>query len=133
MNGLDYNGISLIGNVANISDIKSLPSGKKYKYFDICQNSKYKDGLGEHESKSFFSVRLFENQISEYDSIIKKGNWIHIIGKIRNYVNKDNVKKTYIVVDSLREMKPKEKIDMELFDYDWLNDPDFDNEDDYSL
>ena len=36
MNSLDYNGVSLIGNVAGISDIRTLPSGKKYKYFDIC-------------------------------------------------------------------------------------------------
>lgn len=121
MNSLDFNGVSLIGNVASISDIKTLPSGKKYKYFDLCQNSKYTDSLGEeHENKNYFSVRLFEDQIAKYDSCIKKGNWIHIIGKLRNYLDKDNNKKFYITIDTLREMKPKEKIDF--FEYDWLND-----------
>ncbi len=121
MNSLDFNGVSLIGNIASISDIKTLPSGKKYKYFDLCQNSKYRDSLGEeHENKNYFSIRLFEDQILKYDSYIQKGNWIHIVGKLRNYLDKDNNKKFYITIDSIREMKPKEKI--EFFEYDWLND-----------
>lgn len=130
MNSLDFNGVSLIGNIAGISDIKTLPSGKKYKYFDICQNSKYRDKNGEEvENTSFFTVRMFEDQIIKYDSIIKKGNWIHLIGRMRNYLTKDNVKKTYLTIDSIREMKPKEKI--EYFDYDWLNDDSW--EEDYGI
>lgn len=132
MNSLDYNGVSLIGNVSSISDIKTLPSGKKYRYFDICQNSKYTDKNGEEvENTSFFTVRLFEDQIDKYDSIIQKGNWIHLIGKLRNYLTQDNIKKTYLTVDSLREMKPKEKVDEEIFYYDWLNDNSL--EDDYGI
>ena len=38
MSSYEYNSVSLIGNVASVSDIKTLPSGKKYKFFDICQN-----------------------------------------------------------------------------------------------
>ncbi len=121
MTSLDYNGISLIGNVANISEVKSLPSGKKYRYFDLCQSSKYYDSLGEeHQNKNFFTIRLFEDQILKYDSMIQKGNWIHIVGKLRNYLDKNNNKKFYINADTIREMKPKEKI--EFFEYDWLND-----------
>ncbi len=129
MNSLDYNGVSLIGNVASISDIKTLPSGKKYRYFDICQNSKYTDKNGEEvENTSFFTVRLFEEQIDKYDSIIQKGKWIHLIGKLRNYLTQDNVKKTYLTVDTLREMRVKEKIDDDIFDYDWLNDDSLEND-----
>ncbi|MDO5556949.1 MAG: single-stranded DNA-binding protein [Clostridia bacterium] len=132
MNSLDYNGVSLIGNIASISDIKTLPSGKKYKYFDLCQNIKYKDSFGEEkENKIFFSIRLFEDQIAKYDSIIKKGNWIHITGSLRNYLTENMEKKHYITVSYIREMKPKEKI--EVFDYDWLNDPDSSFEEDYGL
>ena len=132
MYSLDFNGVSLVGNVSSISDIKTLPSGKKYKYYDICQNSKYRDKLGEeHENKTFFTIRLFEDQILKYDSMIQKGNWIHIIGRLRNYVNKDLEKKSYITVDSIREMKPKEKITDDIFDYDWLNDPEL--EEDYGI
>lgn len=132
MNSLDFNGVSLIGNIASISDIKTLPSGKKYRYFDICQNSKYKDKLGEDcENKTFFTVRLFEEQIERYNSIITKGKWIHIVGRLRNYLTENMEKKYYITADTIREMKPKEKI--EIFDYDWLNDPDFDSEEDYGI
>ena len=126
INSLDYNGVSLVGNIASVSDTKELPSGKKYKYFDLCQNSKYQDSKGEEViNASFFTVRLFEDQIMKYDSLLKKGNWIHIIGRLRNYLTKDNIKKTYITVDTIREMMPKENVDF--FEYDWLNDPESGN------
>lgn len=126
MNSNEYNCVSLIGNVASVSDIKTLPSGKKYKFFDICQNSKYIDKNGiEQENKNYFNVRLFEEQISTYESMLQKGNWIHVIGKLKNYLTEDMVKKTYITVDKIREMKPKERKD--IFIYDWLNDPENDN------
>lgn len=119
MNRLDFNGVSLIGNISSISEIKTLPSGKEYRFFDICQNSKYIDKNGEEkDNKLFFSIRLVGNQISKYESIIKSGNWIHVIGKLRNYLTKDMTKKFYISVDSIKGMKPKEK--KEIFDYDWL-------------
>lgn len=125
MNRLDLNGVSLIGNISSISEIKILPSGKEYKFFDICQNSKYIDKNGEEkDNKLFFSIRLVGNQISKYESIIKSGNWIHVIGKLRNYLTKDMVKKFYISVDSIKEMKLKEK--KEIFDYDWLEESDCD-------
>ena len=123
LNSLDFNGVSLIGNVANISEIKTLPNGKKYRLFDLCQNSKYKNSIGEDvESQSYYCVRLYDEQIEKYDSIIEKGKWIHIIGRLRNYLNKDMVKKTYIAIDRVSEMQPRK--DNEIFDYDWLNDPD---------
>ena len=125
MNRLDFNGVSLIGNVSSISEIKTLQSGKEYRFFDICQNSKYIDKNGEEkDNKLFFSIRLVGNHISKYESIIKSGNWIHVIGKLRNYLTKDMTKKFYISVDSIKEMKPKEK--KKIFDYDWLEESDCD-------
>lgn len=43
MERLNFNSVNLIGNISSISDVKTLPSGKKYKFFDICQNNKYLD------------------------------------------------------------------------------------------
>ena len=120
----EYNAISLIGNIANIYDIKTLPSGKKYQFFDLCKSYKYKDNLGEEKTcKSFFTIRLFDEQISKYADIIKKGNLVKIFGKLKNYISKDMIKKEYITIDSLVEFNKKK--DIEVFDYDWLNDPDF--------
>jgi len=125
VNRLDFNGVSLIGNISSISEIKTLPSGKEYRYFDICQNSKYIDNNGnEKDNKLFFSIRLVGSQVSKYNSIIKSCKLVHIMGKLKNYLNKDMVKKFYISVDSIKEMKPKEKI--EIFDYDWLEESDRD-------
>lgn len=108
-----------------------MSNGNKYLFFDVCQNTKYIDKLGEEQfTKSFFTVRLFGNQIEKYEGTLKKGNWVHIIGTLRNYSNKDSLKKYYISVYNMREMKPKTKFDdlEEIFDYDWLNDPNFDIE-----
>lgn len=120
MNSLEFNSISLVGNIASVSDIKELPSGKKYKCFDLCQNIKYKDtNKIEQESKNYFSVRVYGEQIEKYNAMLEKGKWIHVIGRINSYISKDGIKKYYVSVNSIKEMS-KNKV--EFFDYDWLND-----------
>lgn len=120
MNSFEFNSISLVGNIASISDIKELPSGKKYQCFDLFQNLKYKDTNNvEQEDKNYFSVRIYGEQIEKYKSLISKGNWLHITGRINSYISKEGIKKYYVSVNSIREMN-KNKI--EVFDYDWLND-----------
>ena len=124
MNSLEINGVSLIGNIASISEKKTSSNGKQFQFFDICQNSKYIDKNGiEHEDKTYFSIRLNEKQIIEYQDIIKKGNWIHITGKITNYTINNN-KKYCIIVRNIHEMKKKDmqKEDTDILNYDWLND-----------
>ena len=114
------NSISLVGNIASVSDIKEFPSGKKYKCFDLCQNIKYKDtNKIEQESKNYFSVRVYGGQIEKYNAMLEKGKWIHVIGRINSYISTDGIKKYYVSVNSIKEMS-KNKV--EFFDYDWLND-----------
>ena len=104
MKGYEYNSISLIGNISNISDEKILPSGKKYRFFDICQNDRYFD----KNNTSFFSVRVSEDQFSKYESLLKIGNLISLKGKIKSYLTKDMIRKVYIFPEIISEVKSKD-------------------------
>lgn len=116
------NSVSLVGNISFIGDIKESTTGKKYLYFDICQNSNYIDKTGEKKDiKEFYSIKLNEKEIEKYKDIIKVGNWIHIIGFLHTYLDKNNNRKTFIVSNNIRDLN-KEIQNKELFDYDWLND-----------
>lgn len=100
-----FNSINLIGNISSISDEKILPSGKKYKFFDICQNNKHLDKT----NASFFSVRISEDQFNKYDYLLKVGNLICLKGKIKSYLTKDMIRKIYIYPEEIKEVKIKEK------------------------
>jgi Single-stranded DNA-binding protein len=121
MNNEINNSISLVGNVSSISDDLITASGKKYKSFDICKNTKYKNSNEEEvENKEYFTFRIFEDNLNKYDYLLEKGKWLHILGFIHSYTNDKNIRKTYFVVNSIRDFKKKnEKVEM--FDYDWLN------------
>jgi len=118
------NSVSLVGNVSSISDEKITASGKKYKSFDICKNNKYVKSTGEEvENKEYFTFRIFEENLNKYNNLLEKGKWVHILGFIHSYIDDKNNRKTYFVVNSMRDLKiKKEKV--ELFDYDWLNETD---------
>ena len=46
MNHNVFNSFSLVGNVAKVNEIKKQSNGTKFRYFTICQNTKYKDKNG---------------------------------------------------------------------------------------
>ena len=116
------NSISLVGNVSSISDELVTATGKKYKSFDICKNTKYKKTNDEEvENKEFFTFRIFEDNLKRYDHLLEKGKWLHILGFIHSYIDDKNIRKTYFVVNSIRDFK-KNNEKVEVFDYDWLND-----------
>ena len=106
MKGYEYNSISLIGNISSISDEKILPSGKKYRFFDICQNDRYLD----KNNTSFFSVRISEDQFNKFESLLKIGNLISLKGKIKSYLTKDMIRKVYIFPEIISEVKSKDNI-----------------------
>lgn len=123
MNNEINNSISLVGNVSSISDELITPSGKKYKSFDICKNTKYKKPDGEEkENKEYFTFRIFEDNLKKYGHLIEKGKWLHILGFIHSYIDDKNIRKTYFVVNSIRDFKKLNEKQEEIFDYDWLND-----------
>lgn len=120
------NSVSIVGNISFIGEEKENINGRKYLFFDICQNSKYilPDGE-EKEDKQFFSIKAYPKELERYKELIEVGKWIHVIGYIHAYIDSKNIRHNYIVLNQLRELNNKdEKIQPEVFNYDWLNDED---------
>lgn len=120
------NSVSLVGNISSIGEVKENINGRKYMFFDICQNNIYKSENGDDiEEKEYFSFKLYPKELDKFKDIIEKGKWVHIIGYIHSYLDNNKVKHTYMVVNNIRELSSKnEKIPDDIFDYDWLNDED---------
>lgn len=117
------NSVSLTGNISQIKEEKENINGRKYLFFDICQNNKYVTKEGEErEDKQYFSFKLYPKELEQYRGLLEVGKWVHILGYIHAYIDKNGFKHNYIVVNQIKEMKNEnEIIDNEIFDYDWLN------------
>ena len=123
MNHNVFNSFSLVGNVANINEVKEQSNGTKYKYFSLCQNNKYKNKDGEFvEVANFFDIKVYEKNFKDFE-FIEKGNYINVFGKIKVFKNEDNKTVLQLVGNTCRSLT-KKKDKEELFDYDWLNEED---------
>ena len=123
MNHNVFNSFSLVGNVANINEVKEQSNGTKYKYFSLCQNNKYKNKDGEFvEVANFFDIKVYEKNFKDFE-LIEKGNYINVFGKIKVFKNEENKTVLQLVGNTCRSLT-KKKDKEELFDYDWLNEED---------
>ena len=123
MNHNVFNSFSLVGNVANINEVKEQSNGTKYKYFSLCQNNKYKNKDGEFvEVANFFDIKVYEKNFKDFE-FIEKGNYINVFGKIKVFKNEENKTVLQLVGNTCRSLT-KKKDKEELFDYDWLNEED---------
>ena len=118
------NNVSMVGNISIVGETKENKNGRKYLFFDICQNSKYISPNGEEkEDKQFFSIKVYPKELEKYKDIIEVGKWVHVMGYLHAYIDSNNIRHTYLVMNYLRVLNSKdEKIPKEIFDYDWLND-----------
>lgn len=118
------NSISIVGNISSLSDEKITANNKKYKTFDVCKNNKYINNKGEEiKTQEFFTFKIFENNLAQYESLLTVGKWVHILGFVHSYIDEQKMRKTYFVVNEIRDMEKQIKKDnIEIFDYDWLND-----------
>ena len=118
------NSVSIVGNVSFVGEEKENVNGRKYLFFDICQNNKYTLPSGEEkEDKQFFSIKVYPKELEKYKNIIEVGKWIHVMGYMHAYIDSNNIRHNYIVLNQIRELSSKdEKIPDEIFEYDWLND-----------
>lgn len=118
------NSVSIVGNVSFVGEEKENINGRKYLFFDICQNSKYTLPSGEEkEDKQFFSIKVYPKELEKYKDIIEVGKWVHVMGYLHAYIDSNNIRHTYLVMNYLRVLNSKdEKIPKEIFEYDWLND-----------
>ncbi len=128
------NSFSLIGNISYIGDIQEQKNGTKYRYFQLAQNSKYKDKDGNMISKpSFIEIKLYENVFKDFEKVLEVGKYINIFGKINVYKDSNNKNKINLIANNYRDLS-KQKQHVEIFDYDWLNEGDDREEvEDYGL
>lgn len=98
-----YDSINLTGNISKINSEEI----NNYIWFDICKNEKYRDKNGETKiNSSFFSARIKKDKIEKID-FFKIGSWINLRGIPKSYIDKDGIKKFYILVLELEDMNSK--------------------------
>ena len=127
MNNYLNNSFSLIGNIAYINEIKEQINGKKFRYFTIAQNNKYKNKDGEQVNEpSFINIKIFEKNFTEFEKILEIGRYVHVMGKLKFYKDNENNEKVLLIGISCNDMsKDKKKEVEEIFDYDWLNEEEY--------
>ena len=120
MNHSIMNSFSLVGNVAKVNDIKEQTNGTKFRYFTICQNTKYKDkNENEVSEPNFYDIKIYEKNFKYFENNLVVGKYINVFGKIKVYKDKDNKTVMNLIGSDSKEMTFN--IDNEIFDYDWLN------------
>ena len=118
-----FNIFSLVGNVAKVNETKEQTNGTKFKYFTICQNTKYKDKNGEEkEEANFFDIKIYEKHFKNFENVLEVGKFINVIGKVKVYKDNNNKSKMTLIGCEAKVLE-KEKT-VELYDYDWLNESD---------
>ena len=128
------NSFSLIGNISYIGDIQEQKNGTKYRYFQLAQNSKYKDKDGNLvDEPSFINIKIYESQFKNFEKVLEVGKYINIFGKIKVFKDSDNKNNIILIANNYRDLS-KQKQYTEIFDYDWLNEGDDREEvEDYGL
>lgn len=120
MNHSIMNSFSLVGNVAKVNDIKEQTNGTKFRYFTICQNTKYKDkNENEVSEPNFYDIKIYEKNFKYFENNLVVGKYINVFGKIKVYKDKDNKTLMNLIGSDSKEITFNK--DNEIFDYDWLN------------
>lgn len=120
MNHSIMNSFSLVGNVAKVNDIKEQANGTKFRYFTICQNTKYKDkNENEVSEHNFYDIKIYEKNFKYFENNLVVGKYINVFGKIKVYKDKDNKAVMNLIGSDSKEITFNK--DNEIFDYDWLN------------
>ena len=98
-----YDSINLTGNISKINSDEI----NNYIWFDICKNEKYRDKNGETKvNSSFFSARIKKDKANNLD-FFKVGSWINLRGIPKSYIDRDGIKKFYILVLEIEDMNSK--------------------------
>ena len=128
MNSQIINSFSLVGNIANINEVKEQTNGKKFRYFTLAQNNKYKNNNDDIENiPSFISLKIYEKAFPKFENILKVGKYVNVFGKINVYKDDTNKTNDNLVATDIRELNKNKSNDNEIYDYDWLNDDNYEN------
>lgn len=90
------NKVTLIGNLGNAPEIKSLDNNKKLARVSIATNEVYKNQKGEKVTDTTWHNVIMWSPLAEIaEKLLKKGSEVAIEGKLvnRNYTDKQGVKR----------------------------------------
>lgn len=90
------NKVTLIGNLGNAPEIKSLDNNRKLARVSIATNETYKNQKGEKVTETTWHNVIMWSPVAELaEKLLKKGSEVAIEGKLvsRNYTDKDGVKR----------------------------------------
>lgn len=90
------NKVTLIGNLGNAPEIKSLENNKKLARVSIATNEIYKNQKGERVTDTTWHNVIMWSPLAEIaEKLLKKGSEVAIEGKLinRTYTDKDGVKR----------------------------------------
>lgn len=96
------NRVTLIGNLGQDPEIKSIGSGRKMARFRIATNERYKNAKDELvEDTQWHSVVAWGKQAESVEKLLKKGSEVLLEGKLTHgdYTDKDGVKRYTTEVD----------------------------------
>lgn len=108
------NKVTLIGNVGQDPDIRTLENGTKVGRFSLATNESYKDKEGVWQTQTeWHNVIVWRDLAERAGNTVKKGGSLYVEGKIqsRKYTDKEGVEKTStdIVASTFRSLEKKEK------------------------
>jgi len=90
------NKVTLIGNLGNAPEIKSLENNKKLARVSIATNEIYKNQKGERVTDTTWHNVIMWSPLADIaEKLLKKGSEVAIEGKLinRSYTDKDGVKR----------------------------------------
>lgn len=87
------NKITLNGIITRVNDIQMSSDGKKYLHFDIAL-----------KKNTYILVKVYQDKLERYSEVIKKGKRIEIQGYLNTYINRNDNKKTFIALSSIKEL-----------------------------
>ncbi|MDP2386468.1 MAG: single-stranded DNA-binding protein [Bacteroidota bacterium] len=90
------NKVTLIGNLGNAPEIKSLDNNKKLARVSIATNEVYKNQKGEKVTDTTWHNVIMWSPLAEIaEKLLKKGSEVAIEGKLvnRNYIDKEGIKR----------------------------------------
>jgi single-strand DNA-binding protein len=90
------NKVTLIGNLGNTPEIKSLENNKKLARVSIATNEIYKNQKGERVTDTTWHNVIMWSPLAEIaEKLLKKGSEVVIEGKLinRTYTDKDGIKR----------------------------------------
>lgn len=107
------NKVTLIGNLGQDPDLKTLENGTAVARFSVATNENYKDKDGQWQKVTeWHNVVVWRELAERAAANLKKGGSVYVEGKItyRKYKDKDGVEKTVtdIVANVARSLERKE-------------------------